>query len=193
MLSKRQQRRVWQTARKSAPARPGASAHLLLMAAMLVAAARSPCRAQSIALPLDLHQGLALGADTPRTPYLFETSLAPGVDFGRMQIAALVAASYLNPRWDMALGGQLSWLLPIKLSDLGFRCLAQALYLPWHDAARASLGIVAEAFGLLRIGIWPAYDFGSQRLQLTTSIGIDLLCWARMLGGPRETQFEPSP
>ena len=136
-----------------------------------------PCEAQSFALPIDVHQGLLVGAARPRTPYLFEARLSPGIDFGPVRVAAVVGASYLNPRWDVALGGEASLFAVVALRRFGVRLAMEGTYFPVARTGRLSMGLIGEAFGLLRIGIWPGLALDSRRFVLTTSIGFDLMSW----------------
>lgn len=136
-----------------------------------------PSEAQSFALPIDVHQGLALGAARPRTPYVFEARLSPGIDFGPVRVAAVVAPSYLNPRWDVALGGEVSLFGVLALRRFGLRLALEGSYFPVADTGRVSMGLIGEAFGLLRIGIWPGLALDSRRVVLTTSLGFDVMSW----------------
>jgi len=165
---------------------------LLLMAAVSGACWPAlPCRAQSFALTLDVEQGLQFGMDRPRTPYLFGARFAPALELDRARVGLVVGPAYRNPDWDFAVGGQLSLFFPFSVRDLGVRLAAQGEYLPVHRSARLSMGFLAEAFGLLRLGVWPGYDFELQRAELTVSIGVDLMSWNRLLAGSQETSFDP--
>ena len=161
---------------------------LLLLAAVSGAYLHAlPCRAQSLAFTLDVEQGLQFGMDKPRTPYLFGARFVPALELERARLGLVFGPAYRNPKWDFAVGGQLSLFFPFSVRDLGVRLAAQGEYLPVAKSARMSMGILAEAFGLLRIGLWPGYDFELQRAELTLSIGVDLMSWNRLIAGGQET------
>lgn len=163
---------------------------LLLMAAVCCSWLQTqPCRAQAFAFTLDVAQGLQFGMDKPRTPYLFDATLAPALELERARIGLVFGPTYRNPDWDFAVGGQLSLFFPFSVRDLGVRLAAQGDYLPIHKSARVSMGVLAEAFGLLRVGLWPGYDFELQRAELTLSIGVDLMSWNRLLAGSQDSGF----
>jgi len=164
---------------------------LLLMAAVGAWLSSAPCRAQSFAFTLDVAQGLQFGMDKPRTPYLFGAQLAPALELERARLSLVFGPSYRNPDWDFPFGGQLSLFVPFAVKDLGLRLAAQGEYLPLNKSARASFGIVAEAFGLIRIGLWPAYDFQLKRAELTLSIGVDLVSWNRLIAAGGDGGYHP--
>jgi hypothetical protein len=58
----------------------------------------------------------------------------------------------------------------------------QGEYLPVQRAGRVSFGAVAELFGLLRFGVWPAFDFDVMRPELSVGFGADIMSWAHVLG-----------
>ncbi|MEY4577895.1 MAG: hypothetical protein RL701_2598 [Pseudomonadota bacterium] len=154
----------------------------------LASAGASHCRAESSeprwSLPVDISQGLVFGSanETSRTPYLFSVGIAPTLQTGALRLGVLLAPSYRNPNWDIALGGRIGMFVPLGARQFGVSFAAQGEYLPWHQSARFSLGGVIEAFGLLRIGVWPGYDLDTRRAELALSIGIDVLSWTRLLG-----------
>jgi hypothetical protein len=150
---------------------------LSIFALTLLLSSAQPCEAQSFALPLDVHQGLLLGAAHPRTPYLFEARLSPGIDLGPVRFSAVLASTYLNPRWDVALGGEVSLFAVIALRRFGVRLAMEGEYLPWEKNGRVSMGLLGDAFGLLRIGLWPGVDLKTRRVTLTTSVGLDVMSW----------------
>jgi hypothetical protein len=137
--------------------------------------------AQELALPIDVEQGLVFHAAEPRTPYVFAVRVEPALDWGRMRVGAILGPAYRNPSWDFALGGRLSWFALTLSHDLGLRVALQAEYLPVQGSLRASAGLLGELLGLMRIGVWPAYDFEAQRMELGVSIGLDVLSWRRVL------------
>jgi hypothetical protein len=150
----------------------------------------TPCSAQSFALPIDLSQGLVFGADQPRTPYLFDATLAPSLDLGLVRVGAVLGPTYRNPKWDLGLGGRLSIFAPLAARELGLRFVAQAEYLPREHGTRISAAIVAEAFGLIRVGLWPAYDLESKRAELTLSFGTDIMSWIGLLSQDNDHTME---
>lgn len=164
-----------------------------LLTALFAALSGSTCAAQRFVLPLDLRQGLVFGADQPRTPYQFDATLSPGLEVDSVQLNLAIAPAYTNPEWDLGLGGSMSVLVPKLLSDIGLRISAQALYLCWESALRLSLGLGIEALGLVRIGVWPGYDFGMERAFLGVGVGLDIVSVVRVLSGAREPEFEPIP
>lgn len=141
-----------------------------------------PCKAQSFAATLDVAQGFVARA-APRTPYLFSVGVSPALDVGPIRVAVLLAPSYRNPRWDLALGGGVSVFIPIAVRQLGVRIATEAAYLPWQDSVRLSAGVIGEALGLIRLGVWPAYDLESERFEFMVSVGIDMVSWARFIAG----------
>lgn len=147
--------------------------------------------AQTFALPVDVRQGFVFGSDRPRTPYLFDAVVSPGIDFESFQINALVAPSYLNPKWDCGVGGSASLFFSQWLRDIGFRVSVQGTYLISQASARVALGLGIEALTLLRLNAWPGYDFHEERLTLTTSIGVDLVGLVHVISGPTETEQPP--
>lgn len=144
-----------------------------------------PCAAQRFALPVDVGQGLVFG-DGPRTPYLFGVSLEPGFDLGRWRFGALVSPSYRNPRWDLGLGARASLFVPLAAREVGVRFAAEGQYLPGERSGHLALGVIGEAFGLLRVGLWPGYDTKKQRAELMLTIGVDVIRWGRLLAGVRD-------
>jgi hypothetical protein len=152
-----------------------------IIALLMVAA--SPVRALGFALPIDVQQGLELGAAHPRTPYLFEVQVAPGLDVGPFRVSALVAPSYVNPKWDLGLGGQLSLLAQIGPKGVGLRLAIGGEYLPRTEELRVGAGLVGEVFGLLRIGVWPGYAIDAKHALLTASVGFDVARWIRLVRG----------
>ena len=60
-----------------------------------------------------------------------------------------------------------------------------------RKSARRGLASTTRALRrhLLRIGLWPAYDFELQRAELTLSIGVDLMSWNRLIAGGQETAY----
>jgi hypothetical protein len=148
--------------------------------ALLTLAASRAC-ALGFALPIDVQQGLEFGAAHPRTPYLFEVQIAPGLEIGPFRASALVAPSYVNPRWDLGLGGQLSILAQLGPKGVGLRLAIGAEYLPRSEEVRIAAGLVGEVFGLLRIGVWPEYALDAKHAILTASVGFDIARWVRLL------------
>jgi hypothetical protein len=138
-------------------------------------------RAQSFAMPVDLEQGLVFGADKPRTPYIFGVPMVPSIDVDRARFGIVLAPMYRNPKWDFAVGARMSLFAPLSGKKLGVRFAVQGEYLPVQRAGRVSLGAVAELFGLLRLGLWPAFDFDAKRPELCLSIGADIVSWARVM------------
>lgn len=147
--------------------------------------------AQQFALPLDIRQGLVFGSDRPRTPYQFDAVLAPGVDFESLQLNALLAPTYLNPEWDFGVGAGASVFFSKWLRDIGIRLSAQGTYLVSEASVRVALGVGFEVLTLLRLNVWPGYDFEAERVFLTSSIGVDLVSLVRVMSGPQETEQPP--
>lgn len=154
----------------------------LAVVALLTVVA-SPACALGFALPIDVQQGLEFGAAHPRTPYLFEVQVAPGLDVGPFRVSALVAPSYVNPKWDLGLGGQLSLLAQLGPKGVGLRLAIGAEYLPGTEEVRVVAGLVGEVFGLLRIGVWPGYAIDAKHAILSASIGFDVMRWIRLARG----------
>jgi hypothetical protein len=157
------------------------SVRLCWTAVLVSLVCASSARAQSFALPIDVQQGLVIGAARPRTPYTFAIGASPAVDFGPLRAAAVIAPSYLNPRWDLALGGELSLFAPVGSKGVGLRLAVGGSYAFWQQRVRIGTGLIGEVFGLLRVGVWPGYDFDERRPVLTTSIGFDVGSWLRLL------------
>lgn len=153
----------------------------LLLFALTLLTGVQPCEAQSFALPLDVHQGLLVGASRPRTPYLFEARLSPGIDLGPVRFSAVLAPTYVNPRWDLAVGAEASLFGVVALRRFGVRLALEGVYLPWLGNARVSMGLMGDAFGLVRIGVWPGVDLETRRVMLTTSIGVDVISWIDLM------------
>jgi hypothetical protein len=155
---------------------------LLRIALFVVCAiASSSVQAQRFALPLDVEQGLVFGEAAPRTPYLFGVRLAPSLDVERARFGLTLAPLYRNPKWDFALGANMSLFVPLAGRDIGVRFAVQGEYLPVERAARASVGVVFELLGLLRVGLWPAFDFAATRAELCLGVGGDIVRWAEAL------------
>jgi hypothetical protein len=141
--------------------------------------------AQRFALPVDVEQGLVFGAAEPHTPYLFALRVVPSLDFERVRFGLVFGPAYRNPAWDFALGANISLLVPVSGKQVGVRFVVQAEYLPNQHAARVSLGTVLDLLGLLRVGLWPAFDFEARRAELCVSIGGDFISWAKLVSdGP---------
>ena len=130
---------------------------LSLLLLTLVLSSAQPCEAQSFALPLDVHQGLLLGASRPRTPYLFEARLSPGIDLGPVRFAAVVAPTYVNPRWDLALGGQVSLFAVVALRRFGVRLALEGEYLPGLKRPGHRWGSWAKRLGSCASACGPAW------------------------------------
>jgi hypothetical protein len=158
-----------------------------VLGALVLGTSAGVCRAQAWVVPVDVGQGLEI-APSARTPYLFSVSAAPSLEFGPVRLGVVLAPSYRNPRWDLGLGGRLSAFMPLAAREVGLRLGAQGEYLPWAQDARISAVIMLEAFGLLRLGLWPAYVLGTRHGELMFSVGVDVLSWARLLGStpPRD-------
>lgn len=139
------------------------------------------CRAQQLAVPIDLQQGLVFRADRPRTPYLFGARVAPSIDVERVRFGLTLSPLYRNPAWDFGIGASMAWFVPLAARDAGVRFVVQGDYLVRTGAARTSIGVVGELFGLLRIGLWPAFDFDAMRPELCLGLGSDMMSWARVL------------
>ena len=167
-------------------ARVAACVRILVLGGLLGGVA-SGARAQQLALPVDVAQGLELTGESP-TPYLFSVSVAPSLELGPLRLGVVLAPSYRNPAWDLGLGGRLSVFVPLAAREVGLRIGAQGEYLPWAHDARLSGLIMLEAFGLLRLGLWPAYVVGTQRGELMFSVGVDVVSWAQLFGSapPRD-------
>jgi len=146
---------------------------------VVLGAVSAPCRAQQPALTVDATQGLALGEGSP-TPYLFHVTVAPAVDIGRVRLAVVIAPSYRNPAWDVGLGGQASVFMPVLTRDIGVRLAVQGESLPHEGSTRFSAGVIAEALGLFRLGVWPAYVPELDRAEFSFSVGFDVLSWMRL-------------
>jgi hypothetical protein len=149
----------------------------------LLTVAASPACALGFALPVDVQQGLEFGAAHPRTPYLFEVQVAPGIDVGPFRVSAEVAPSYVNPKWDLGLGAQLSLLAQLGPKGVGLRLAIGAEYLPRSEEVRVGAGLIGEVFGLLRIGVWPGYAIDAKHALLTASVGFDVMRWIRLARG----------
>lgn len=147
---------------------------------LLACAAPSSARAQRFALPVDLQQGLVFGAADPRTPYLFGVRVVPSIDVGRARFGLLLGPMYRNPLWDFALGASMSLFVPTSGKETGLRFAVQGEYLPGTRAARVSFGALAELLGMLRIGLWPGFDFDAMRAELCISVGADVMSWAKV-------------
>jgi hypothetical protein len=139
--------------------------------------------AQSFALPVDLGQGLIFGAAKPRTPYIFGADIVPSIDVDRARFGVVLAPMYRNPKWDFAVGARMSLFAPLSGKKLGVRFAVQGEYLPVQRAGRVSFGVLAEIFGLLRLGLWPAFDFDAMRPELCVSLGADVVSWEHLVSG----------
>lgn len=159
--------------------------HSVLAFCVALAAAVLPCaaaHAQSFAFPVDLEQGLVFGAAKPRTPYIFGAHFVPSIDVDRARFGVVLAPMYRNPKWDFAVGARMSLFAPLSGKKFGVRFAVQGEYLPVQRAGRVSVGAMAEIFGLLRLGLWPAFDFEAMRPELCVSIGADIVSWNHVLG-----------
>jgi len=78
-------------------------------------------------------------------------------------------------------GARMSLFAPLTGKKFGVRFELQGEYLPVQRAGRVSFGAVGELFGLLRLGVWPAFDFDVMRPELCVSIGADVMSWAHVL------------
>jgi hypothetical protein len=153
----------------------------------VVLACAVPCSAyaQRFALPVDIEQGLVFGAADPRTPYLFAVRMVPSLDVERARFGLVLAPVYRNPAWDVAVGVNAAWFVATSGKESGLRLVVQGEYLLHQQIARVSVGAVAELLGLLRIGLWPAFDLDARRAELCLSIGADVMSWARLLSGSK--------
>jgi hypothetical protein len=136
-------------------------------------------RAQSFALPVDFEQGLVIGAAEPRTPYLFGVRVVPSLDIDRVRFGLVLGPMYRNPVWDFALGANMALFVPTSGKRTGLRFVVQGEYLPRTQAGRISIGALADLLGMLRIGLWPGFDFDAMRPELCISIGGDVMSWAK--------------
>jgi hypothetical protein len=152
---------------------------LLLLA--LVSATPLIAQAQSFALPVDVEQGLVIGAAEPRTPYVFGLRVVPSLDIERARFGLVLGPMYRNPAWDFAIGANMALFVPTSGRETGVRFVLQGEYLPRQQAGRLSFGILAELLGLLRIGVWPGFDFDAMRPELCVSVGADVMSWAKVL------------
>lgn len=152
-----------------------------MFVALCGAALPGTALAQSFALPVDVEQGLVFGAAKPRTPYLFGAHIAPSIDIERARFGLVLAPMYRNPKWDFAVGARMSLFAPLSGKKFGVRFELQGEYLPVQRAGRVSFGAVGELFGLLRVGLWPAFDFDVMRPELCVSVGADIMSWAHVL------------
>jgi hypothetical protein len=164
-------------------ATPVSPAHALpcIVGLLLVLAWAAPCQAQSFALPVDIEQGLVIGAAKPRTPYLFGVRVVPSLDIERARFGLVLGPMYRNPEWDFALGANMALFVPTSGKDTGLRFVVQGEYLPRTQVGRISIGAVAELLGMLRIGLWPGFDFDVMRPELCISLGADVMSWAKAL------------
>lgn len=151
------------------------------MLVALLCAAPSLVRAQRFALPVDLEQGLVIGAAEPRTPYLFGLRIVPSLDVERARFGVVLGPMYRNPSWDFTAGANMALFVPTSGKETGFRFTLQGEYLLHQQAGRISFGIAAELLGLLRIGLWPAYDFAARRPELCLTVGADVMSWVKVL------------
>jgi|GEM_PF-5543617 len=154
---------------------------LWITATWLALACAAPAHAQRFALPVDIEQGLVIGAAEPRTPYLFGVRVVPSIDVDRLRFGIVLGPMYRNPLWDFSLGANVAFFLPTSGKATGLRFVVQGEYLPRTQAGRLSIGAVAELLGMLRIGLWPAFDFDVMRPELCISIGADVMSWAKAL------------
>lgn len=152
----------------------------VLILAWLCCAASST-HAQSFALPVDAEQGLVFGAAKPRTPYLFGVRVAPSFDIERARFGLVLGPMYRNTEWDFAVGARMSLLVPVSGKQVGLRFAVQGEYLPVQRAGRVSFGVIGDLLGLLRIGLWPAFDFEAMHAELCLGIGGDIMRWAKVL------------
>jgi hypothetical protein len=165
------------------PVRDLPLAGLCIAAALL--ASPSSAQAQRFAMPVDIEQGLVFGMAEPRTPYLFGVRIAPSLDIGRARFGLVLGPMYRNPVWDFALGAHAAFFVPTSGKETGLRFVVQGQYLPRTQAGRISIGAVAELFGMLRIGLWPGFDFDVMRPELCISIGADVMSWVKVFSGKR--------
>lgn len=154
---------------------------LWITAAFLAPAYAVPAHAQHFALPVDIEQGLVIGAAKPRTPYVFGLRVVPSLDVERVRFGLVLGPMYRNPEWDFALGANVAFFVPTSGKRTGLRFVAQGEYLPRTQTGRLSIGAVAELLGMLRIGLWPAFDFEVMRPELCISIGADVMSWTTAL------------
>ncbi|HET8935934.1 MAG TPA: hypothetical protein VFN67_20945 [Polyangiales bacterium] len=152
----------------------------VLILAWLCCAAPS-AHAQSFALPVDVEQGLVFGAAKPRTPYLFGLRVAPSFDIERARFGVVLGPMYRNTEWDLAIGARMSLSVPVSGKQIGVRFAVQGEYLPVQKAGRVSFGVIGDLLGLLRIGLWPAFDFEAMHAELCLSIGGDIMRWAKVV------------
>jgi hypothetical protein len=151
----------------------------------LACSAPLSAHAQRFALPVDVEQGLVFGAADPRTPYVFALRVVPSVDVARARFGLVLGPSYRNPAWDFALGANVALFVSTTGKETGFRFVVQGEYLLHQQMARVSLGALVELLGLLRIGLWPAFDLDALHAELCISVGADVMSWARLLSGKR--------
>lgn len=154
---------------------------LLPLILLWLGCAASSAQAQRFALPVDVEQGLVFGAAKPRTPYLFGVRAVPSIDIERARFGLVLGPMYRNTDWDFAIGARMSLFVPVSGKQIGLRFAVQGEYLPVQRAGRVSLGVVGDLLGLLRIGLWPAFDFDAMHAELCVGIGGDIMRWAKAL------------
>ena len=159
----------------------GQRARWSLLLWLALVCAPSLAHAQRFALPVDVEQGLVFGAAQPRTPYLLGVRVVPSLDIERARFGLVLGPMYRNPAWDFALGANMAFFVPTSGRESGVRFVLQGEYLPRTQAGRISFGVLAELLGLLRIGVWPGYDFDAMRPELCLSVGADVMSWAKVL------------
>jgi|GEM_PF-5782239 len=112
-----------------------------------------------------------------------EVAFIPGFRVSDFDFDPVVRGLYLNPHFDLALGGRigsrvssvLDGLLPISL-------LADVTYLTVHSRVRAAAGAQFGLGTLLNIGVWGGRETVSNRWYANLALSTDLMKWGDPIG-----------
>jgi hypothetical protein len=129
-------------------------------------------------LPVDLTHGFSLGRGSP-VPFtgMARIQLARGFGEGaRVRIGPTVAALYVNPDWEAAIGlaagvRVVGFRIP-ALTGWGVYLQAEQLY-GTGDVAPAALSLLLD-LGVVRMGVRGAHDWRSDVQSVEASLGVGL-------------------
>jgi hypothetical protein len=149
---------------------------LLSFSALTLAIPTSAQQDVGFRLPVELTQGAVFGAG-PLTPYQAGVAIIPGWSFEPIRVGLKLALDYDNPSWRGRLGLRLSKrVYRIVRNDVGLMLAGEGSTTIEGDA-RVGGGLIFDADGLIRMGLWGGWEAIHDGAWFGVTFGADPTSW----------------
>lgn len=149
---------------------------LVSVVALTVARPASAQEDVGFRLPVELTQGAVFGAG-PLTPYQAGVAIIPGYSFEAIRVGVKLSLDYDNPSWRGRAGLRLSRRVhTIARNDIGLMLAGEATSTIEGDA-RVGGGLMFDADGLVRVGLWGGWEAIHDGAWFGVTFGADPTSW----------------